>query len=186
MRRRLALLLVAVSMFTATAILEPSPAAALPTGNACPVEGFMTLSSGIGLPNWAPVGLIWAPKRTVDFTFSWTLHTCLERSWSWQGTLTGWCGNSQARGLTSYGASFGWIELGTLLVLQGGIQGIGAMTPDETRGAANWCENGNATDFLLHVAAVEMDCDYINSKSKGALAPLRPYGDLQYKVHICV
>lgn len=179
MKRRIGLLLAAASILSAVGMFAPSPASALPTGDACIGQGRATLSSGLGLP-------VQTAKRTVNFTFGFTLGTCIAKGGlAATGTLTGWCGNSEGRGTTSNGRDFGWTSLGTFLVLQGEITGLVGAAADATQGAAGSCAGGTATEFIVTGVIIKMNCDFVNSKTKGKL-PLPPNADLQYKIWACV
>jgi hypothetical protein len=160
MKRRIALLFAAASIVSAVGVFAPTPATAVPTGEACAGTGRATLSTGLGLPGVHA-------KNSAAFAFTLATGTCTTKSsLSATGTVTGWCGQSEGKGVTNNGRFFTFTSAGGTLVVTGELQGQVTAVADPTV-ANNSCTNKTATNFIVNGAVTKHTCPVVRVTTKG-------------------
>lgn len=85
--------------------------------------------------------------------------TTTSKTLSAWGVVSGWCGLSSGVGVTADGFRFGWVGVGSILVVTGGIVGVVNAVPDTLAGeTCNRNKNDGALQFLLASAGLKMHC----------------------------
>ncbi|MEA3075093.1 MAG: hypothetical protein QOF60_1 [Actinomycetota bacterium] len=156
MKRRLAVLLTA-ALVGALALIIPtaSPASAATTG-VCAGVGFAStppLTYPI-TPGSAPG---FAAANSGAFNFSLDNGACVPGAGTLtaSGNLAGYCGLSGGTGVTNTGNSFGYIGIGSILLITGQVVGVVNATPDVVFTGQS-CTTG-ATRFIVTGVAVGID-----------------------------
>lgn len=173
MRRRLAMLS-AVVLVSAGA-LGPGPTNPASATNVCAGLGTATVTPGLLAPIVPLTGSLPSLNTSI-----WLLLDALETSAfvfgigptggictsgtatqtiTATGTVNGYCGHSAGSGVDDQGHVFGWVGVGTLLVITGELTGAVIANPNPTNPSTS-CFNGHggATDFIVTGAVLRTNC----------------------------
>jgi hypothetical protein len=159
MRRRLAAL-VAVVLGGAGAGVPLAPAAAT---NACAGQATLTTSTPISYPVTVSTSPLSVAVRQPPWT-AWALSATpglsacapnMAKALHATGTLSGWCGLHSATGTTANGHRFAWVNVGAVMVITGGLNGVAVVEPNV---AANQSCVSGATSFLVQFGVVTANC----------------------------
>lgn len=155
--KRITAVLVAAIAFSAMALSPLAPSVSAHT-DACAGTGTMNTGSGF-------TDLIIDPvARTSGFVFSLTLGACASKSSLWMsGVMSGWCALSSGEGITDSGHRFSFINVGTLVLFTGEVDGAGAITMNALSGQSCVPLNG-ANGFLLTFAVEKRHCTLTKTK----------------------
>lgn len=148
MKRLIALAIAAVGV-ASFMVLPASPASA--DTAVCAGTGVATLTGDTleyPVPSQAAVG---GPFSTAGFTFGLTGVCVPGGGLTAGGTVNGWCGDSYGNGTANVNHDFGFVGLGSVLIISGEVIGVVQATPDATTGHS--CTTG-AGRFLVQGAGL--------------------------------
>jgi len=170
MKRRIAMLVSAVLAASTLAVLASSRAA---SANAlCAGSGLFNLSQGLVFPlsditvsPGVPTTVTIHGLRTATFSFVLGLTgACLPGGTvDAFGTLHGWCGHSAGTGITSDGFHFGYISVGFILVITGGVTGVANTIPDTLAAQSCALTGPGASQFIVTGLAAKIHCSLLNT-----------------------
>ena len=117
------LLLCTALLFGTLVVTTPANAHTEP----CAGVGNMTTTTALQARQPAP-----QPITTSQFSMAFTAGWCGTKSFTAQGTLTGWCSDLWGYGITNTGHRFAVTVTSTQATFTGEVDGVGIITPDPT------------------------------------------------------